>query len=187
LGHFSPNFVHPNSIINLTTHPDRPMHRLLIATIALPALAAPAYADNAAYLRQMRSLYPNGTDANLLAVGNWACDRNPAETFDELYEGLSQTHSASAAQSFAYNVTHAAHEALCPPIVITGNILLVGDEIILRKTPSINSEIVFRTSGRVTAIGSTREGNWFGAYIRSAEGDRFGYVYKDQVRLGIGD
>jgi len=69
----------------------------------------------------MRSLYPNGTDENLLAVENWACDRTPLETFDELYEGLSQTHSPGGAEAFAYNVSHAAHETLCPGIEINGN------------------------------------------------------------------
>lgn len=174
---------------NQSDNPPRSPCTAITYSLALLALATPAYADtgSAAYIRQMRSLYPNGTDENLLAVGNWACDRTPLETFDELYEGLSQTHSPGAAEAFAYNVSHAAHETLCPGIEINEDVLLSGDEIVLRESATVNSGIRFRTSGRTTARASSTMGNWVGVIIHRTDGDRFGWVHKSQVRFGSGD
>ena len=165
------------------------MHRnhLLIASLALLALAAPAQADTTAYLDEMRSLYGNRPDENLLAVGNWACDRSPEEGYDELYDGLRQTHGVTAAQNFAYNVTHAAHKTLCPIAALNEDVLLGGDEIVLREDATINSRVLFRLSGRVTARARMMTGNWVNVIISGADGDRFGWAHKSQVRFGSGD
>ncbi len=93
------------------------MKRLLYAIALLPMLVAPAYADQASYIQDMRNrgYTQRFTDQSLAQLGEFVCDRNASDSVNGIFSMLTSDRrlDRQISLTFAYDATQSANTLLC--------------------------------------------------------------------------
>jgi hypothetical protein len=160
--------------------PDRLLSLLVLLFVA------PAHASTETFLDGMRrGGFDRLSDEQIMGLGQWACDRNPDQAFDDAFTVFErQGIDPSRAQILALNLEKLSYYELCPITRLDSINVIVPEGATFRNDSSIYGLPLFTAANQIHGRTSLRTGNWINVWFTDANGhDRSGWVHTSQLRF----
>jgi hypothetical protein len=160
-------------------HPDRLLPLLLIFC------AAPAVASPESFLDGMRrGGFDRLSDEQILNMGQWACDRNPTQAFDDAFTVFDRQVESRRAEILAMNLSQLSNSELCPIVRLDSVHVVVPEGATFMDKASIYGSPMFSAANQINGVALVRTGNW--VHVRFVDmngGDRWGWVHRSELRF----
>jgi hypothetical protein len=148
--------------------------------------ATPAHASPETFLDGMRrGGFDRLSNEQIMGLGQWACDRNPNQAFDDALTVFDrQGIEYSRAQILALNLEKLSYYELCPVTRLDSINVIVYESATFRDDSSIYGTPLFAAANEIHGRSNLRTGNWVNVRFVDANGrDRRGWVHTSQLRF----